>query len=256
MIKVVYLCSRDWSKDILSMILKNDAHSLAIASVVIHKRIDIDDMSDTMRGVDVCVVSKYSELNLISESLAKLKPDLILAFGWSGYLDENIRKIAPVLVLHPSKLPKFRGGSPIQNQLINGVNDSAVSILKAADVVDGGEIYFQATLSLRGNLRDIKKRIALLGYVGTLYIASQSTLGGLKNFPSMIQDESESTSYKRRTQSDGEIFPSDFLEKEANYFYDLVRGLDEDYPRAFIRCSNNTILNINSVSVGENDAVI
>jgi len=32
--------------------------------------------------------------------------------------------------IHPSDLPKYRGGSPIQNQIIDGVKDSAVTLFK------------------------------------------------------------------------------------------------------------------------------
>ena len=46
-------------------------------------------------------------------------------------------------MLHPSPLPKFRGGSPIQNQIIRGEKISAVTIFKINKIIDGGDIYFQ-----------------------------------------------------------------------------------------------------------------
>ena len=46
-------------------------------------------------------------------------------------------------MLHPSPLPKFRGGSPIQNQIIRGKKISAVTIFKINKIIDGGDIYFQ-----------------------------------------------------------------------------------------------------------------
>ena len=49
-----------------------------------------------------------------------------------------------------SKLPKYRGGSPIQNQLIDGVRESAVTILYAEDKLDTGNILYQSKISLDG----------------------------------------------------------------------------------------------------------
>ena len=56
---------------------------------------------------------------------------------------------------HPSPLPKFRGGSPIQNQIINGKSDSAVSIFKISEKLDEGDIIYQKYLSLEGELSKI-----------------------------------------------------------------------------------------------------
>ena len=78
----------------------------------------------------------------------------------------KIRKIAPCLILHPSKLPEFRGGSPIQNQLLKGVKNSAVSIILAEDKIDSGDIFFQKKISLKGYLNDIHNEIVSKGSLG------------------------------------------------------------------------------------------
>ena len=51
-------------------------------------------------------------------------------------------------MLHPSDLPKFRGGSPIQNQIINGVKKTKISIFRINSEIDAGDIVAKAPLDL------------------------------------------------------------------------------------------------------------
>ena len=67
------------------------------------------------------------------------------------------------LMLHPSPLPKYRGGSPIQNQIINGEIESAVSIFLMDSGLDSGPIYCQESFSLEGELSEIFSRIVRIG---------------------------------------------------------------------------------------------
>ena len=53
-----------------------------------------------------------------TKKILKLKPDYILFYGWSWKVKKNLINTNKCIMLHPSMLPKFRGGSPIQNQII------------------------------------------------------------------------------------------------------------------------------------------
>ena len=46
----------------------------------------------------------------------------MLFYGWSWKIEEEIYANYMSIMLHPSDLPKFRGGSPIQNQILNLLN--------------------------------------------------------------------------------------------------------------------------------------
>ena len=84
----------------------------------------------------------------LSKKIFKLKPDIILFYGWSWKIDKKIYENYNSFMLHPSNLPKYRGGSPIQNPTIRGVNYSAVTIFKINKIIDGGDIYYQKKISL------------------------------------------------------------------------------------------------------------
>lgn len=153
-------------------------------------------------------------------------PDLILFYGWSWLVSENIISEYRCLMLHPSNLPKYRGGSPIQNQIIDGVLDSKVSIFEMSFELDSGDILAQQDLSLRGNIHDIFQRMSSIGL--------ELTIGILENkFKRVRQDETKATYCKRRNSSDSEITRYELLNKSADYIHNKVRMLTGPYPSAF-----------------------
>ena len=75
--------------------------------------------------------SSYSD-----KVIKEFKPDIILWYGWSSIIPPNIVNNYDCICLHPSPLPKYRGGTPIQNQIINGEKMSAVTIFKMKEGID------------------------------------------------------------------------------------------------------------------------
>jgi methionyl-tRNA formyltransferase len=59
--------------------------------------------------------------------LEHIEPNLVFFIGWSDIIPKEIIEKYTCICLHPSPLPKYRGGSPIQHQIINGEVDSAVT---------------------------------------------------------------------------------------------------------------------------------
>ena len=79
------------------------------------------------------------------KKINKINPDYIFFYGWSWKVSNTIQKYKCIM-LHPSKLPKFAGGSPIQNQIIRNVNNSAITIFRMNNIIDGGNIIFKKNL--------------------------------------------------------------------------------------------------------------
>ena len=70
-----------------------------------------------------------SSENLFNEKdIYDFSPDLILFYGWSKIVPEKIINDFICLMLHPSDLPKFRGGSPIQNQILNKIYKTIINL--------------------------------------------------------------------------------------------------------------------------------
>jgi len=61
-------------------------------------------------------VSSPEELN---QATYDTKYDIIFFIGWSWMIEEQLIQSSKCICMHPSPLPKYRGGSPTQNQIIN-----------------------------------------------------------------------------------------------------------------------------------------
>ena len=77
------------------------------------------------------------------KDIKKYNPDFILFYGWSKKVSTKIVKKYKCIMLHPSKLPKFAGGSPIQNQIIRNIKSSAVTLFRMNEKIDRGNIILQ-----------------------------------------------------------------------------------------------------------------
>ena len=128
--KIAYYGYRDWSISIFS-------------------KLDIEE--------------KYLISNKDYDILEFIKPDLVFFIGWSHIIPNILIDKYKCICLHPSPLPKYRGGSPIQNQIINGEVDSAVTFFIMDQGLDTGDIIYQSYISLNGKLDDIFKNIELIG---------------------------------------------------------------------------------------------
>ena len=155
------------------------------------------------------------------------KPDIILWYGWSWIIPEDLVDRYDCICLHPSPLPKYRGGSPIQNQIINNEKVSAVSIFKMNKGIDDGDIIRQLPMSLDGNISDIFNRMTDLGV--------SATCDFIKNgFNLQKQNHNEMTYYKRRKEEDSEITLQELENESAVYLYNKIRMLTDPYPNAYI----------------------
>ena len=84
----------------------------------------------------------------LEKNLNELNPKFIFFVGWSSIVKDEIVDKYQCICLHPSPLPQYRGGSPIQHQIINGETKSAVTLFEMSKSgIDKGDILFQKEIS-------------------------------------------------------------------------------------------------------------
>lgn len=162
--------------------------------------------------------------------------DLVFFVGWSWLVPEKFLNKNTCICFHPSKLPKYRGGSPIQNQIIRGEIQSAVTAFKMDSGVDTGPIYCSEDISLVGNLDKVLENIleasaVLLSQILKDYLED----GAVVFYP---QDESKSSYYERRSPEQSEISLDDFQNCTSVEIYNKIRSLQDPYPNAYIVCGD------------------
>ncbi len=83
---------------------------------------------------------KIQTITSLDEKLPEANFGVVASYG--KIIPEKVLKHFPngILNIHPSLLPKYRGASPIQSQIIDGVTETGVSVIKMDDKMDHGPI--------------------------------------------------------------------------------------------------------------------
>ena len=172
-----------------------------------------------------------SKKNFSKKLIQKFKPDIILFYSWSWNVNEQITKKFKSYMLHPSPLPKFRGGSPIQNQIIRGIKKSKLTLFRMNNILDGGNILVQMPLSLEGSISQIFNRMHKIGFNITKKFLNN-------HYKEKKQNLSRGSFFKRRSPKESEIFLNDIKKKSSIYLFNKIRMLDDPYPNAYIKTKN------------------
>ena len=180
--------------------------------------------------------------NVSLKEIEKYNPDLILFYGWSKKVSNIVVQKFKCIMLHPSKLPYYAGGSPIQNQIIRNVKRSAVTLFSMNEKIDHGNILIQKELSLLGDLDEIFKRIIKIGTLLTLKILKKN----YKEKKTRILKV-----YKRRNPKQSEITLKEIKFKSAAYLYNKIRMLQDPYPNAFIKTFDGKKLYIQKAAISK-----
>ena len=163
-------------------------------------------------------------------------PTAALAAGWYHMIPRSIRDIAPCFGLHASLLPKYSGGAPLVWALINGENETGVTLFKMDEGVDSGPIVEQSRITLGAretiaSLTDKAENAAVEILKRNLQFLGHPNLG------LHPQDESSRTVVPQRSPEDGLIdwaLPSTFIDR-------FVRAQTKPYPGAFSVLGNQKI---------------
>lgn len=121
-------------------------------------------------------------------------------------------------------VPYGRGGSPLQNLIVRGHDETKLTALKMTERLDAGPVYLKRPLSLEGAAEDIFKRASELS------ISMMAEI--IETEPEPVPQTGEATHFARRKPSQS-VIPVD---ANPSALYNHIRMLDADgYPRAFIQ---------------------
>ena len=97
--------------------------------------------------------------------LARKQPEtlgVVVAFGHI-FSDEALA-ILPMVNIHYSLLPRWRGAAPVERAILEGDRETGVSLIQVAQQLDAGNIIAQATISisLTETLTELRSRLEAL----------------------------------------------------------------------------------------------
>ena len=117
-----------------------------------------------IRGKDFSQKELF-ELEIIN-TLNNFEVELIVMAGWMKIVTPFfINKFkSKIINIHPSLLPAYKGGTAINDSILNGSKITGCSVHFVEEEVDSGSLIMQAALSIRDedNIESLSKRIQFL----------------------------------------------------------------------------------------------
>lgn len=171
---------------------------------------------------NIIIITEKEKLNY--NYIHEIEPDYIFFPHWSWMIPSEIYENFSCIVFHMSDLPFGRGGSPLQNLVLMGINETKISALRVDGGIDTGDIYLKFPLNLNGTADEIFIRASKI-------IFNKMIPNILNDKFFLAKQDGEVVEFPRRKPEESEIRSVESLED----LYDFIRALDgEDYPRAFL----------------------
>ena len=92
-------------------------------------------------------------------------PDIVVVVSYGVILRDNVLSSAPVINIHPSDLPQYRGPSPIKTAIFNGDTESAVCLMQLVAEMDAGPVFMRVPFEISENDTNeaVESRVAEIG---------------------------------------------------------------------------------------------
>ncbi len=158
------------------------------------------------RGLDVRTPDDLRSRD-VRRQLADTRAHVFVVAAYGRFLPPAVLDIPPlgVVNIHPSLLPKYRGPSPVQTAILDGVPETGVTIMKLDEGMDTGMILRSSgPIPLDGTERagELTNRLFSLGAGMLPNVLIDLSEGWLTPVP---QDDSAASVTKLVRRADGEL---------------------------------------------------
>lgn len=171
------------------------------------------------------------------EQIISLKPDLIITAAFGQILPKELLEVPALgcINVHASLLPKYRGGAPIHQSIIDGETETGVTIMYMVEKLDAGDIISQVTVPIT-ETDHTGSMFTALSIAGTKLLKETlpSILAGTNEHKP--QDESLVTFARNISREEEKI---DWT-KPGKAIYDKIRGL-HPWPVAYTHIQGENV---------------
>lgn len=181
------------------------------------------------------------------EHILEVKPDIIITCAY-GQIIPSILLETPkhkAINVHASLLPNLRGGAPIHHAIIDGYNETGITIMYMDERMDEGDIISQESIIIEegDNTGTLHDKLSLLG--SELLIKTLPSI--FNNTNARIKQNNEEATYAYNIKREDELIN---FGKEAKSVFNQIRGL-YPFPVGYITIDGEIIKVMNSY-IGEN----
>ena len=222
--KIIFMGTPEFSVPILEMLIENFNVILVVTKKdqeVGRKRVlKQSEIKECALKHGIKVIADH--LKDHQEIIKELNPDIIITCAYGEKLPSSLINFTPLgcINVHASLLPKYRGGAPIHQAIIDGEETTGITIMYMDEGLDTGDIICQKQIPItkEDNVGTLHDKLSLLGR-DTLKEILPSIYQKIN--PRKKQNEEESTFAKNIGR---EMEHIDF-QKTGKEIYNQIRGL-------------------------------
>ena len=203
------------------------------------------------KGLDIAQPDRIRKDNELIERLKQLSPDMIIVAAFGQILPQEVLDIPKYgcINVHGSLLPKYRGASPMQAAILDGCNESGVTIMKMEAGLDTGDMISKITCDIQGlNIIEVSDLLSVKG-AELLIDTIPKIAEGTATFTKQNDAESPYAGMIKKTDGFTDFCESaDLLERKIRSFYEwpnlytLLGDLSIKFFKAEVVESNNDAL--------------
>jgi methionyl-tRNA formyltransferase len=210
--KIVYMGTPDFAVPALEGLIKSGNKPILVVSQPDAKRdrgekIKPTPVKEVALAWDIPVAQpeKIRGNEEFQKMLMSLEPDLIVVAAYGKILPTEILSI-PVkgcINIHGSLLPKYRGAAPIQRAILEGENQTGVTLMQMAEGMDTGDMLASAATPIDGKTAGML--FEELSVLGANLLLENLPLIESNQLTPIPQDDQKATYAPMIHKSDGRI---------------------------------------------------
>lgn len=164
---------------------------------------------------------------LTTASLRAINPRFVFFLHWSWKVPAEIVNGFECVCFHMTDVPYGRGGSPLQNLIVRGHEETMISALRMTQEFDAGPVYLKEPMRLEGRAEDI--------YIRAGEVAAKMIARIIREEMTPVPQSGEAVVFERRKPEQSNLAGLQLLSE----VYDYIRMLDaEQYPHAFLEAGS------------------
>jgi len=170
--------------------------------------------------------------------IADARPDALIVCAYGAIIREPLLSAYPLLNVHPSLLPRWRGAAPVERAIMAGDAETGVSIMELVEELDAGPVIAQQreTIAADDDYGSLAPRLVTLGARMLVEALDRLADGPL---PAEPQPDEGVTYAEKIVAADRDIDP----DASARQQHDHVRALSP-HIGARLRIDDDTVLGV------------
>jgi methionyl-tRNA formyltransferase len=173
----------------------------------------------TELGIDLLQAENVNEADAL-ERIRAAQPEAVVVCAFGQLIREPLLSAFPILNVHPSLLPRWRGAAPIERAIMAGDRSTGVCIMRLTEGLDSGPVALREEVPL-GCDEDFQALSETLAALGGELLVKALDLQGEGGLELSEQDEAGATYAEKIDPAERRLDPS----RPATELAAAVRGL-------------------------------